>query len=182
MTRRIFARLGVVIVAVAILSGCGYALAGRGNALPASIAIIGVPQIANHSSIAVVDRIITTAVREEFQNKGKYQVRPESTGVDGLLTASISSVTLQPTAFTENRQPSAYAIVVVASVEFKHVTDENKVLWANPAFRVTDDFQFTPTSTGTVEPSALLSQSPQAIERLARKFAREVVTSLFEAF
>ena len=66
-----------------------------------------------------VDRVVTDYVRQEFQSKGKYQVRPDDSGVDGLLTGTISSVTLQPTRFTDDRRPSAYAIIVVAAVEFK---------------------------------------------------------------
>jgi len=178
------AYLAFLLLASATLSGsgCGYALAGRGNALPTSIAVIGVPQIVNHSSVGEADRVITAAVREEFQTKGKYQVRPDAANVDGLLTATINSVTLQPTAFSDDRRPTAFAVVVLASVEFKHVTDENKVLWANPSFRVTDDYQLASGNTGNVDPSALFSQNTQALERLAKKFAREVVTSIFEAF
>lgn len=172
---------GLVAVGLAA-AGCGYALAGRGNALPTSIASIGVPQIANHSSIADVDRVVTQAVREEFQTKGKYQVRPDEGGVDGVFTATISSVTLQPTAFSDDRLPTAFAVVVIANVEFKHVTDDNKVLWSNPSFRVTDDYQLASGTSGTVDPSALFSQNTQALDRLAKKFAREVVTSIFEAF
>ena len=171
----------LVLLTVA-LAGCGYALAGRGNALPSSIATIGVPQIVNHSSVAEADRVITTAVRDEFQTTGKYQVRPDAANVDGVLTATINSVTLQPTAFGSDRRPTAFAVVVMASVEFKHVTDDNRVLWANPAFRVTDDYQLASANTGNIDPSALFSENTQALDRLARKFAREVVTSIFEAF
>ncbi|MCC7008339.1 MAG: hypothetical protein IT184_05950 [Acidobacteria bacterium] len=182
IARRPIGWLAAMMVAAVVSAACGYALAGRGNALPASITTIGVPPFVNHSSIGDVDRVVATAVREEFQTKGRYQVRPDAAGVDGLLTATISSVTLQPTAFSDDRRPTAFAVVVLANVEFKHVTDDNRVLWANPVFRVTDDYQLASGSSGDVDPSALFSQNTQALDRLARKFAREVVTSIFEAF
>lgn len=171
---------GVVAACLVGTVSCGYALAGRGNALPATIKTIGVPQFVNHSRIADVDRVLTDAVREEFQTKGRYQVRPDNGGVDGLLTCTITSAEPTPTAFTADRRPSAYAIVVIANVEFKDLNDSSKVLWANPSFRVTDDTQIL--VSGDVDINAVANQNPQAMERLAKKFAKEVVTSIFEAF
>src|SRR6185436_5351478 len=43
-------------------SSCGYALAGRGNTLPSSIKIIGVPQFTNRSIVPNVDLVVTDAV------------------------------------------------------------------------------------------------------------------------
>jgi hypothetical protein len=160
---------------------CGYALAGRGNALPASITIVGVPHFVNQSSTPDIDQALTQAVRQEFQSKGKYRVQSDDQGVHGLLTATITNVDLRPTAFTEDRLPSAYAIVVTANVEFKHVTENNEIIWANPAFRAAEEYQITADATLT-DVTAFLSQNSNAQDRLAKKFARDVVTSIFEAF
>jgi len=49
-------------------------------------------------------------------------------------------------------------------------------------FRVTDDYQLAAGRvTGTVD-AAEFSQNAQAVERLAKKFAKDIVTSIFEAF
>lgn len=177
--------LVLTLVAAALSAACGYALAGRGNALPTHIQLIGVPDFINHTPQPDWDRTLTDAVRKEFQTKGKYRVQPTSDGVDGALSCTISNIYAQPTAFTPDRQPSSYAIVVTASVEFKDLKDNDKVLWANPSFRVSDDYQVTTAGTATIDAAAataLFSQNVQARERLAQKFAKEVVTSIFEAF
>jgi len=175
--------LGVLVLTAA--SACGYALAGRGNALPPDIKIIGVPQFVNHSTSPgtppEIDRILTDAVRAEFQGKGRYLVKPDDIGVQAVLSAIVTSVTLQPTAFNSDRQASSYAIILTASVEFKHVTDANKVLWSNPSFRVTDEYQLT-SPTVVPDLTASFSQNASAQDRLAKKFARDVVTSILEAF
>lgn len=174
----------LVLLVVACSTSCGYALAGRGNALPTHIQTIGVPDFINHTSQPDWDRVLTDAVRKEFQTKGKYRVQPSSDGVDGALSCTISNIYAQATAFTPDRQPSSYAIVVTATVEFKDLKDNDKVLWANPSFRVSDDYQVT-AGTGVIDAqaaTALFSQNVQARERLAQKFAKEVVTSIFEAF
>ena len=172
----------IALVAAATVTGsCGYALAGRGNALPPSIVIVGIPDFVNESSVPDIDRIITTAVRQEFQSKGKYRVQPDDASVHGLLTATIRDVDIRPTQLNEERMPTAYALVVSADVEFKHVTENNTVIWSNPSFRASEEYQVTSGATFT-DAGAFLSQDSNAQERLAKKFARDVVTSIFEAF
>ncbi len=109
-------------MAASLFAGCGYALAGRSNSLPAYIKSIGVPEFINQSTTPDIDRVLTEAVRAEFQSKGRYRVQPEGTGVDAVLTGTVTSVALQPVQFTADRQVSSYSIIVTANVEFKDLT------------------------------------------------------------
>jgi hypothetical protein len=176
-------RLGILgVVAVSVLTAsCGYALAGRGNALPPEIQLIGVPQFLNQSTTPEIDRVLTDAVRAEFQSKGRYRVQPDDVSVDGLLTCTVVNVELRPTAFTAERLPSSYAIIVTANVEFKNQRNNGAIIWANPSFRISDEYQVTAEATLT-DVNAFFTENTNAQERLARKFARDVVTSIFEAF
>ena len=179
MHRRLACLLLVVALSTALAS-CGYALAGRGNALPAYVQTIGVPQFVNQSSTAEMDRALTDAVRAELQTKGRYRVLPEGTGVDAVLTGTVTNVTIRPLAYTENQQVSRYAIITTASVEFKDLRDD-RVLWSNPSFQSSDEYEVT-TGTSPNDAGALFTQDASARERLARTFARSVVASIFEAF
>lgn len=176
MTRRVACL--VVLVALAS-SGCGYALAGRGNSLPASIVTIGIPPFVNQSTTPDIDRVLTDAVMAEWQGKGKYRVQPDATG-DAVLRGRVISVGLQPVAFTAAQQVSKYLIVATAAIEFREVATD-KVLWANPSFQVRDEYEVT-TGTSPNDVNAIFSQNRNAMDRLARTFARSVVTSIFEAF
>jgi hypothetical protein len=171
------AALGCAVLA---LSGCGYSLAGRGNFLPDYIRTIGVPQFVNHSTVPDIDRLITENVRTEFASHSRYRVMPDTTGVDAVLTGTITSVRSDPTNFTASRQTSTYGITVSASVEFKD-THTNKVLWANPAVQFSDSYPVT-TSAAANDPAAFFSGNTNALDRLAKSFARSVVTSILEAF
>lgn len=160
---------------------CGYALAGRGNSLPAYVKTIGVPSFVNQSALPDVDRVVTDAVRQELQGRGRYRVVPDDTGVDALLLGTITNVNTRPSAFTADRQVARYIVTVTAKVEFidKHAND--KVLWSNPSARFQDEY---PVSTGaaTGDPSAFLREDASALDRLAKSFARTIVTSILEAF
>lgn len=163
-----------------VSSGCGYALAGRGNTLPPSIVSIGVPPFVNQSPTPDVDRVLTDAVRAELQTKGRYRILPQSTDVDGLLVGRVLSVALQPAAFTAQNQVSRQLIIATASIEFTEVV-ASRVIWANPSFQARDEFDVT-TGESATDPTALFAQDANALDRLARSFARSVVTSIFEAF
>ena len=169
----------VVIVLALLASGCGYALAGRGNALPASIRVIGVPEFRSTSSVPDFDTALTDAVRIELQSKGNYTILPQAEGVDGLFIGTVTTVGLQPAAFTADNQVSRHVIVVTASVEFRDVTAD-RVIWANPSFQVRDEYQVS--TTAQADATSLLTEDVNARDRLARAFARSVVTSIFEAF
>jgi hypothetical protein len=174
-------RIAVLTAVAAVtfsLSGCGYALAGKGNTLPAWIQIIGVPPIVNHSTVADVDVVLTDAVRAEFQSRGRYRVVPESEGTDALFTATVTSVRLTPVSFN-NRQASRYSATVTAQVTFKDKT--GKVYVSNRVVQFTEEYDVS-TSTDPHDATAFFGQNVNALQRLAKNFAQSVVTSILEAF
>ncbi len=169
-----------VILLAVVVSGCGYALAGRGNTLPDDIRRIGVPTFQNLSTTPDLDRIFTEAVRVELQSRGKYKVVPETTGVDAVLSGSIRLGPPEVTAFTSAQQASKISITVIASAEFK-LTRDNKIFWSTPALRVSDEYDVI-AGTSVNDLAALFTQAPNAIDRLAKAFARSLVQSILEAF
>ena len=174
-------RLGVLALIVAALgTGCGYALAGRGNTLPEHIRRIGLPTFENHSNTPELDRVLTEAIRQELQGKGRFTIVPETTGVDAVLTGTVAPVRVTISAFTPNRQAQRYVITIEAALEFKDLKD-NKVLWSNPAQRASDEYDAT-GAVATNDPAAIFSQDQSALNRLAKAFARSVVSSILENF
>jgi len=115
--RQIVALAAVVALTLA-LPGCGYSLSGRGSFLPAYIRVIGVPMFVNSTTVFDVEKRITDRVMSELIGRGKYTVKPDATGVDGLLTGEISSITLAPAAFTPDRQATRYALTLTALWHF----------------------------------------------------------------
>ena len=177
---RLAAFVLTVAAFAAMSSGCGYALAGRGNTLPPGIVTIGIPAFINQSVIGGIDRVLTEAVTVEFQTKGKYRVLPQAEGVDAVLTGRVVNVTSVPVAFTANNVESRRAIIVTAAIEFREV-GADRTIWANPSFQVRDEFEVATGATAT-DAAAILTKNTDALERLSKVFARSVVTSIFEAF
>lgn len=173
-------RIAVVLAGV-LLSGCGYSLAGRGNFLPDYIKVISIADFVNQSSAANVDVVVTKAVREEFQSRGgRYRIVVEEANADASVVGTILDVKPVPSSFTTQGQASKYRVTVVAKVEFidRH---ENKPLWSNPSVQFTEEYDVT-TSLTSNDINAFFGQNANAMERLAKSFARTIVTSILENF
>jgi outer membrane lipopolysaccharide assembly protein LptE/RlpB len=179
MRRRLLALVLGPLVLVP-LAGCGYALAGRGSALPAHIKTIGVPLFTNATTVFDVEQTLTQRVRLEFIGRGRYKVVPDDAGTDAVLKGDITGISIRPTAFDSNQQASRYEITVVVKVEFRDVTTD-KVLYENPAQTFKEEYEVT-TGQSASDANTFLGQNSNALERLSTDFAKTVVTAVLEAF
>src|SRR5918996_4534156 len=91
--------LACIAAAAVASSGCGYALAGRGNFLPAYIRTIGIPSFENHTSFFQMAQLVTDKVRTEFIGRGNYKILPELLGADAVLVGAVTDVRIVPTNF-----------------------------------------------------------------------------------
>src|SRR5476649_2669625 len=169
------------VLCVVVTSGCGYSLAGRGSFLPAYIHTIGIPTFANRTVVFNLETMLTQKVRAEFIGRGKYQILPDNTGVDALLTGEVTAVNIQPASFSPNQLASRYAITMTARIELRDVR-ENKVLWENPSVLFRQEYDATGGRTTTVDPAAFFQQDTTALERMSTEFARTIVSAILEAF
>ncbi len=161
-------------------SGCGYTLAGRGTFLPPYIKIIGVPTFTNRTTVFNLETLLTQKVRAEFIGRGKYQILPQNTGVDGLLVGEVTAVTVAPVGFTQQNLASSYSVTMSARIEFRD-THENKVLWENPAVMFRQDYPAT-SGARITDAVAFFQQDASALDRMSTEFARTIVSSILEAF
>ncbi|HKY22675.1 MAG TPA: LptE family protein [Vicinamibacterales bacterium] len=175
---------GVLVAAVAS-SGCGYALAGRGNFLPNYIRTIGIPTFQNHTSYFALAELVTDKVRTEFIGRGNYKIVPEATGADAVLVGAVTNVSIVPTSISAEQQASRYTITVTANIELRDVAKDT-VLWTNPALSVREEYDATSSisndPTGIVDPSTFFNQETNAVERVSSEFSRTVVSAILEAF
>jgi hypothetical protein len=161
-------------------AACGYTLAGKGSSLPTYVKSVGIPLFINGTPIFDLEQVLTQRVRVEFISRGKYQVTPDATGTDAVLTGEITSVMLTPTAFNEQQQAARYAITVVIKVELKDLK-QNKTLYENPGLTFRDEYEVTSGATNA-SPADFLGQNRDALDRLSTDFARSVVSTILEAF
>jgi lipopolysaccharide assembly LptE-like protein len=172
----------LVLCAFAALtgSGCGYSLAGRGSFLPDYIKTIGIPTFENRTTLFNLETQVTQKVRSEFIGRGRYQIVPEGTNVDAVLTGELSGVSIQPVSFTNQQLASRYTITMSARVAL-HDVREGKVLWENPNLVFRQEYEAQSGQT-QVDPSIFFGQDQNALDRMTTEFARTIVSAILEAF
>lgn len=176
------ARVTAFVLAALAAAGCGYALTGRGISIPDHIRVISVPPFQNLSSTPEVDQVITTAVQQEFQGRGRFRTISDDTGGDAILRGAISNVRSEAIAFDPvSQQATRLVIVVTMNVEFVDLKDNKKVLWSRNGWRAQEEYDI---SAGVIvsDPSALFRQDTNAMFRLAKTVSRSLVTSILDAF
>ncbi len=170
-----------LIIAVALSStSCGYALAGRGSFLPESIKTIGIPTFTNATPYFEIGDILTEKVRSEFIGRSRYQIVPESTGVDALLVGQVNVISVVPASFTEQQQASRYIITLQASIVFKDAQTD-MVIWNNPAMSFQDEYDAAGI-VGATDVATFFGQESNAVQRVTTEFSRAVVSAILEAF
>jgi hypothetical protein len=172
--------LGVLCLLCGLCAGCGYALAGRGSFLPSYIQRIGIPTFINRTPVFNLETLLTQKVRGEFIGRGKYQILPESTNVDALMTGEVTSVSITPVSFTQEQLASRYALTLTARIELRDLR-ENKVLWENPSVTFRQEYDAT-TGRDSTDPAAYFQQDINSLERISTEFARTIVSAILEAF
>jgi Lipopolysaccharide-assembly len=163
-----------------LFSSCGYALAGRGSFLPDYIKTIGVPTFENRTTLFNLETQVTQKVRSEFIGRGHYQIVPETTNVDAVLTGELSGVSIQPVAFTTQQLAARYTIMMSARVILNDV-HENKVLWENPNLVFRQEYEAQSGQT-QLDPTTFFGQDQNALDRMTTEFARSIVSAILEAF
>jgi hypothetical protein len=178
--RRLRVLCTLCVLCAAGSAGCGYALAGRGSFLPAYIQRIGIPTFGNRTTVFNLETLLTQKVRGEFIGRGKYQILPESTGVDALLTGEVTAVSITPVSFTAQQLATRYALTMTASIELRDLR-ENKVLWENPSVMFRQEYDAT-TGSDSTDPAAFFQQDVNTLDRISTEFARTIVSAILEAF
>jgi hypothetical protein len=160
-------------------SGCGYALAGRGSFLPATIKTVGILKLENHSTFFQVEDILTEKIRAEFIGRGKYKVTPEEAGADALLTGDVLAISVVPVGINEQQLASRYLFTVAMKMEFTDAHTQD-VIWQNDSLVFRGEYDLGPQTT--VEAATFLDQQRSSMDRIATDVARTVVTAILEAF
>jgi outer membrane lipopolysaccharide assembly protein LptE/RlpB len=157
------------------LTGCGYALVGRGNLLDPSIQTIEVPAFVNRTTRVELEQRVTQSVAEEFVSRGRLRLVNDPKAAHVILRGSINTFDLVPIAYEQGRA-TQYQISITAKIELVDHRSSDKVLWANDQYRFTENYQVNLQTTDAFD------QESRAIREIADRFAETLVTNLLEGF
>ena len=166
---------------VAVSSGCGYALAGRGSFLPTTIKVVGIPKLENRSTFFQVEDILTEKIRAEFIGRGKYTVRPEEAGADALLTGEVLAISVVPVGINNEQLASRYLFTVAMKMAFTDAHTQD-VIWSDDSLVFRGEYDLQTRGNVAIPGETFLDQERSSVDRIATDVARTVVTAILEAF
>lgn len=161
-------------VPLAAVAGCGYHTLGAATHLPADTHTLYVPAFATRTETYHTEAVMTEAVIREFAARSRLKVTPDAGGSpDAVLHGTILQEMVAPLTYnTATQQSSSFLITVVASV--KLTGRDGKTLYENPNYVFRQQYQ------STTDLPTFLDESPAAVERLSRDFARALVADVME--
>ena len=161
------------------ITGCGFHLMGRGSGLPSHIKSIGVITFENKTSHFEVEQRITDALVNELLRRKGYKIVAGSGDADAVLSGSVVEFEAKPVEFDERSYATKVEIKVRAEVSFVDSSTGN-VLWRNDNYLFQDQYEVEGTATEAGE--AFFDQEIETVERIAKDFARTIVSALLEGF
>lgn len=173
MRRLAFAALTAL---AACVCGCGYRVAGSGDALPHNIHVIAVPALENATSNYRIEQRLTTATVQEFLAASPYRVISNPSGADAVLRGKVKSLEAVPLLFdTVSGRATTMLVTVHCQVALTE-TSTNKVLYRN------DDFLFRNQYEISTDVNSFFEEQDPALDRLAHDFARRLVAAVTENY
>lgn len=175
---RLPARVWIAVVAGCLFtaSGCGYHTVGSATHLPPDTRTLAVPVFATRTNSNHTEVAITNAVVREFATRTRLRVSPSGdSDSDATLHGTILTQTVAPLTYnSQTQQSSSFLVTIVAAVTLK--ARDGRVLYRN------DNYVFRQQYQATTDLPTFFDESPAAVERLSRDFARQLVSDVLESF
>jgi outer membrane lipopolysaccharide assembly protein LptE/RlpB len=163
-----------VAMALGAVSGCGYHTVGAATHLPPDARTLSVPMFLTRTETYHTETALTDAVIREFAARSRLRVTPAGGGdPDVVLHGTVLTETVAPLTYnTTTQQSSSYLVTLVVSVT---LTDrDGKVLYENKNYVFRNQYQ------ATSDLHTFLDESPAAVYRMSRDFARALVADVLE--
>ncbi len=166
----------ILMLLVALLPSCGYHTAGHTSRLPGAIHTIAVPAFTNRTQTYRIEQVLTAAVIREFNTRTAFRVTSRSgQDPDATLRGEVLTTQFAPVTFDSTTGRASSALVTV-TMHVSLVDRKGQVIWENPTYTFREQYQVSR------ELSSFFEEDQPALERLARDFARTLVSNVVEAY
>jgi len=166
-------------IGVALLcfgSGCGYHTSGHAVRLPDNIHTLYVPMFENSTQTFRVEQTLTAAVVQELRSRTNYRIVTSNDGTaDATLKGLVNYTANTPLTYDSvTGRISSSMITVGAKVSL--VNSAGKTLWDNPNYAYREQYQVSR------DVGSFFDEANPAFLRVAREFAKSLVSNILEAY
>ena len=167
----------VLSIFFACLTGCGYHTSNHAHVnVPSGINTVAIPIFVNKTQSYRAEQILTEAVVREFVSRSPYKVVTRDDGTaDAVLHGTVVNTNIYPLTYDSQTGRQSSAIVQI-SLNVKLVDKHGKTLFENSNYSFREQYQVSR------EVTSFFDESPPAVDRLSRDFARTLVAEILEGF
>lgn len=155
--------------------GC-YQQVGKGNALPSHIKTLAIPPFQNRGLRYKVEQRFTAAMIDEvIRRRRAIDVVSTTKGADAVMLGSIKNFSYRGALIDDYGRARVFEIQIVAGITVKDLTT-NKIIFDNQNYVFKTEYEVT----GDVK--QFFNEEGPAVQRLAKDFAKSVLTTILEGF
>lgn len=173
-------RIRALFAAAILLTTCGftecYKPVGQGDWLPKHIKVLGIPPFQNPSLRFKVEQRFASALVDEILRRSRsFTVIATEEGADAVMLGTIRDFNLRPTLLDDFGRARLFEVTITVGLTVRDQT-KNKIIYDNQNYIFRGEYEISG------DPKTFFTEEGPAVERLARDFARSVMTTLLQGF
>lgn len=167
-------RLMAALLALLVISGCGYGLRGTVNNLPPDIKAISIPVFINESIEPGVEVVFANALIYEFNRSQTLQVVSESQA-HAQINGKIISIAVDPVVYATLTQALERKVTIFLEITCRRL-DNQKILWQNKSLSRYENYQVS------TDPIQTQRNKEEAIKKIAQDLSERIHNGILENF
>jgi len=179
MRSRLAVAAATVFAALVLLltAGCGYHTSGHAVRLPSDIHTIYVPMFENATQTFRVEQTMTAAVVQELRSRTSFHVVTSNNdgAADATLKGLVNYTANTPLTYDSVTGRISSSLVTIG-MKVSLTSKSGKVLWDNPNYTYREQYQVSRDT------ASFFDESNPAFLRVAREFAKTLVSNILEAY
>lgn len=170
----------IIFGSLLLLVTCGftdcYKPVGRGDALPPHIKTLAIPAFQNKGLRYKVEQRFTSAMIDEALRRARsLHVTSSAEGADAVLLGTIRSFNFRGVLLDDYGRARVFEVTITAGVTVRDQT-KNKIIFDNQNYVFRGEYEVSG------DPQTYFSEEGAAVDRIARDFAKSVLTTILEGF
>jgi hypothetical protein len=172
--RNVRVLLGIGLLGMSLVCGCGYGFRGTVNNLPPDIKAVHIPIFVNNTTETGVETVFANALIYEFTRGRTIDVVSES-NAQGIIYGRIKSAAVDSVVYATQTQAVDRKVTVVLEIIFRRV-DNQKILWQNLDLARYENFK-----VGADQPQTDRNRE-EALRKIAKDLSERIYSGILENF
>lgn len=171
------AAIVLAVVLGLLTTGCGYHTSGHAVRLPDDVHTVYVPMFENTTQTYRVEQTMTAAVVQELRSRTNFRVVTSNNNgeADATLKGTVNYTANSPLTYDSVTGRISSSLILIG-MKVSLTSKTGKVLWDNPNYTYREQYQVSRDT------SSFFDESDPAFQRVAREFAKSLVSNMMEAY